>query len=73
MNKILTSKVAEWLYRLFVMALLAAVAFLRDTATKDDLVPIKVDLAELKRAVIELDKKVAVNEALRQEQRRAGD
>jgi septal ring factor EnvC (AmiA/AmiB activator) len=67
---------AEWVYRVLVMAALAALAFLQDTAKKTDLAPIRQDIAEVKRAIADLDKRLAVIDAL-QDQRatkpRSGD
>jgi hypothetical protein len=74
-RKFIESKLPDWLYRIAVILLLGALAFLSDSAKKADLVPLRADLAELKRAVTELDKKMAVNDALRARElsRRSGD
>lgn len=71
MTKFLESKLSEWLWRGVMTALLAAVVFLRDSASKADLVPIRQDVAEIKRTVMELDKKLAIQDALRDQAQKA--
>ncbi len=72
MTRAFAGKLTEWIYRALVMAALAALAFLRDSATKADLVPLREDIAEVRKVITDLDKRLAVSEALRKSREKTG-
>ncbi len=73
LNKFLAGKLSDWIYRVLLMAALAAIAFLQDTAKRSDVVALRGDIAALASKIIDLDKRLAVNEALRVKRDKTGE